>query len=322
MDILLNKAIDNFDIIEFLDVHNIDYALDGENIGTGWIGITPCPECGAELYHLGLHQNSKVVSCWKCGFSTNLIGFISKIKGISYKSAREYVLSNSSELFTNDIFFTVSSILFEKPKTFTYKKVERLKIPKTIPITDALIERNKIIRNFLNSRKLTLEKCNKYSFRICTEEFKGRLFMPIVNSCNLIAFQLRSLFEKNYKSYGPLKTTLYRMGKIKKNCTLFLVEGIFDYISTSSFLINHCPKNYCATTPFSKILTYDQAKLINKLNPLKVIYMLDNDSWFDYNKSNARLNCPTDFLILPRNTDPGNLSTFQFLDLFRKNGLL
>ncbi len=51
----------NFDIIQFLEDHNIPYDNNKE-----WINIQ-CPFCTDTEEHLGIHLKQGSINCWKCG---------------------------------------------------------------------------------------------------------------------------------------------------------------------------------------------------------------------------------------------------------------
>ena len=74
------------------------------------------------------------------------------------------------------------------------------------------------------------------------------------------------------------------------------------------------------TTGFSKKLTNEQIKIINNMNLSSVIFLLDGDSWHDYYSSSIQLTCPhSDFIILSKDKDPGELSQREFLRIFNDN---
>jgi hypothetical protein len=41
----LEMAIENWNLVSFLDDYNVDYSLEGKNIGRNFIGVNPCPYC-------------------------------------------------------------------------------------------------------------------------------------------------------------------------------------------------------------------------------------------------------------------------------------
>jgi hypothetical protein len=151
---------------------------------------------------------------------------------------------------------------------------------------------------------------------------KNKLIIPIYYKQNLVAYQSRSLFKSIYKNTGPIKQYIYYYDYIPKNAILFIVEGVMDWISLHLFLINHRKnKNYYVTTSFSKMITTEQINLIETLIPEKVIFMLDYDAWYGYYGPSYKLNCSTDFLILPKDKDPGNMNNLNFIRLFNENNL-
>ena len=73
------------------------------------------------------------------------------------------------------------------------------------------------------------------------------------------------------------------------------------------------------TTGFSKKLTDEQIKRLNKMDIKSIIFILDGDSWADYYSSGISLNCNSSFIILPKDKDPADLTQKEFLSVFNDN---
>ena len=68
---------------------------------------------------------------------------------------------------------------------------------------------------------------------------------------------------------------------------------------------------------FKLILTTDHGT-INVKNPSKVIVMFDNDSWFDYDRIKKVVPFDVDFVILPKEKDPNDLSWSELKEIFKE----
>ena len=99
----IKKAIEHFDLVSFLENNNINYKLEGKNIGTEWIGIETCVSCGASNFHAALHKTNKTFTCWVCKESMWLGKFIAEVKGCNKKEAIEILIENGSIVFKGDL---------------------------------------------------------------------------------------------------------------------------------------------------------------------------------------------------------------------------
>ena len=52
-------SLQDFDITQFLEDHDIGFRTGVKNVGIGWIGVETCPFCGVGGYHFGININSK-----------------------------------------------------------------------------------------------------------------------------------------------------------------------------------------------------------------------------------------------------------------------
>lgn len=81
------KDWSNFDIIAFLEAHDVDYSDTGKNIGQGWIGLETCPFCEATGCHFGIRLETNVASCWVCGETASVPKLAQQITGMPWKDA-------------------------------------------------------------------------------------------------------------------------------------------------------------------------------------------------------------------------------------------
>ena len=323
-DIFLEKAIEEFNIIDFLEKQSVDFSLSGKNIGKNWIGINPCinENCGDERYHCAIHRENKNCTCFVCGYKTNIVGFVAKILKCNYEESKEVILTNSSYFDKIDnLEYKIKNILsFEKKSSKETFEKHDLKLPKSTLLNQTHLQ-YEIIYNCFKKRNLNIFEAQSYKLRLSLEhKYKNCLILPIFINKQLIAYQYISMGQKFYKSEGKIHHYFYNQDKLKQGDTIILVEGFWDYHNLKKFILKN-KKPYKVTTPFTKNLTTEQINFINKLEPKKVIFFWDYDSWFQYHKPSQKIICNTDFLIAPSNKDPGGMTEEQFFVLFEENKL-
>ena len=311
-DLQLENAILEFDIISFLEEQGIDYTNDSKNVGSDWIGVLPCPNCGDTSYHCGINRDVKTYSCWICGNSGSLFKYMYLALGIKYKDARDIIM-NSINPGEEDIEERVKNIFKKKEQQ---EEKELIFIPIDLPkgsrkINSKILNKNPHLKNLLYEKHITLENAKTFGLRL----YGDQLVTPVQYQQELVAYQLRQIHYKSYYNTENLKHFLFDYDSIPKGIKLILVEGIWDFISTNNFLIKYNKLDYYCTTSFSKSLTHNQIKLINGLEPKMVLFLLDRDFWFDYQKYCGYFCCPSSFLICPVDSDPNMMTEKDFLQL-------
>jgi hypothetical protein len=319
-NILINNAKEKFNLFQFLDENNIEYRMSGKNIGEGFIGIEECWHCGIRNYHYGINIEGKYGTCWSCGRGDNLLFIIVHILHINYKEAEEYLISSTYS--QEDIEVQVHEIFNSQKQKQKIKPEKEIVLPQSVPLYK-YIGKNKTITRFCEDKKITPQLSKYLDLKIgINSKCKNKLIIPIYYGRDLVAYQARSFINRYFKNEGPLKHYLYQYNNIKKEGIIFIVEGVTDWISTNNFIqLFRKNKNYYVTTPFSKILTQEQIELLEAKDPSMVVFMLDYDAWYQYYNPSYKMFCDTDFIILPKDKDPGNMNNFHFMKSFLENGL-
>lgn len=276
--------------------------------------------CGIGNYHYGINIEKKYGTCWQCNKTDNLIGIIKNVLQIRYKEAKEYLISSTYS--EEDIELQIDQIF--NPQLENKKRVNNKKIvyPKTVPLYK-YIGTNKIITQFCKDKKITQSIAKDLDLQIGTNsKCKNKLIIPIYYGKELVAYQARSFINRYFYNEGEIKHYLYQYERIKKGGTIIIVEGVTDWISTNNFIqIFRSKKNYYVTTPFSKIITQEQLELLEAKDPTMVVFMLDRDAWYQYYQPSYKLFCDTNFIILPPNKDPGEMTNFMFMKTFLEHKL-
>lgn len=320
-DPILQKSIEEFDLIGFLEDNNIYYKTDTKNVGEGWIGIEECPWCAKSNFHFAIHRRDKTTNCWNCTQAKGTLPkFVGKILQISYDDACRFIMEElDAEETDADLEFQINNIFNSKRKPDEIRKEKPVNLPSNIKITRSIIEKNTVIKNFLKEKRVHYEDCIEDNLRIGLEEHKNKIILPIYYENKLVAFQERHILFKMYHNEGYVHDYLYKLDLIPKSSTIILVEGYYDYVPTRRFLLNY-RKEYFVTTGFFKRLTDNQIDLLQSKKPKQVIFFLDKDAWFEYEALADNLVCPTTFLI-PNKKDPGLMLIHDFLKVFKGSGL-
>lgn len=206
-----------FDILSFCRNYGIPYAMQGKNIGPGWLGMN-CPFHRDEAYHLGFNIAGAYFYCWKCGgHSVHRI-----IKG--------YLRCSDFEAQTiEDEYGTRNSLLAG--------------LNKRTPQADTLVmpgeELSKLYRKYLIKRGLDPDEIiEKYHVKAggIVGGWKYRLMIPVYENGTLMTYQGRDITGNTDLRYKTLsieesvdnpKHLLYNIDNTKKDAVI-VCEGVVD----------------------------------------------------------------------------------------------
>lgn len=211
--------LDNIDVREVLDELGVDYRESGKNIGHGWVG-THCPFCNENSYHLGIHLDSTVMSCFVCGQTGNILTYTAK-QMRSYKAAIAFLKK-------------FIPIELRPPEEETYNTITKVELPSNATKTPSKYQINYLKKRGYNWKTLH----DKYDFYYCgpTGNFANRIIVPVYSQRRIVTFtsidivkdtnlRYRHLAEK--KSIIPIKNTLFGIENTNKH-SVIVVEGLFD----------------------------------------------------------------------------------------------
>jgi hypothetical protein len=314
----LINAIDDFDIIEFLEENDIPYSLEGKNIGDNFIGVSPCPNsaCGDAKFHAGIHKTKKFVSCFKCKCYFSLPVYISMVRHINFEKSVNYLLDNS---FEDVDFETQIKRIFQKRKKQRreYEPALSENLPKNRPITERDLEKNKYLANFFKEKHLRYYHVKRYDLRIG----KSEIIFPIYQEGKVKTYQSRKLVYKSYHTGNLVPKFLVNGDNILKRKPLIIVEGFLDFISTNTVVEKKYKDKVSVATGLVKMLSAEQQKVIIRKNPSRIISMLDYDSWFEYSKMQKDFPFNVDYIILEKGQDP-NSTPLVYLDYLIKKEIM
>lgn len=310
----LINALNKWNLFAFLDEHNIDYTMDGKNIGVGFIGVRPCPNCGDTRNHYGINIDRKYGSCFICKCYYGPLKLISMYGHMSIKDAFEYLVYGTED--NRDVDDIVKEIIqgtiIDNTKD-TLSKID--KIPeeyKTIRFIDLV--KNKRLAEFFKKRHLHLWHVRRYGLKI----YKSNILWTVSIKNHPVSYQRRNYIFKSYYTPTNLQNYIYGSDNIIPNKPLIIVEGFLDYTRIDSFIRSNYPNQISVTTGMLKSLSGKQIDRIINHKPSKVIVMFDNDSWFDYYRVKKLMPFNVDYVILPKGYDPNMLSWDQMDEIFKK----
>lgn len=314
----LLRAIEMWDVIDFLESYQVDYSLSGKNIGRNHIGIVPCPFCGDTKNHFAIHRERKMGSCFSCGQKAHSLKIISFYGRMSFKKAYEYLIDIAEfGMNCND---RIKEILHTPKKEYVIKDIQTDPLPKSRPITISDINSNKSLNNFFKERRLIMWHVHRYDLRLSLDpKYKSMIIFPLKIYGIIISYQMRSINHKRYHNAPHLNQYLFNEEKITSGRPLILVEGFLDMTRIDTF-ITHCYNNRIqVVTGALKSISTMQKNRLAKYQPNPLIIMWDRDSWQDYSKVKDNAPFNVDYIILPKGEDPCSLSWNQMVEVFKKD---
>ncbi len=254
---------------EILEEYGIKYYTHGENVASGWVGIT-CPFCSDRTNHMGINLSEHYFSCWKCNTKgKNFLYVISVITGIKFKELIKKYPEIEKKIKEG---FTGGSVPLFNTYTLLHNMAHEYLLSDSRKFTDQEIHK--------------LEKEYKILF-ILDGNYSNRLFIPIIEDGYEINFLARSVSGDKLRYVNaseaqcvkPLSDCLYGIDFIKtieKADILFLQEGIFDSLKIN--LTYHHSK--CYSIPLFKKILHREFSRNSDLMKLsthfkKVVILLD-----------------------------------------------
>lgn len=283
--------IESVDIREVLEDLNIHYTETGKNVSSGWIG-TSCPWCDDVSNHLGINLESKIVTCFKCGSSGNIINY----------------LAEELNSFAKALDILRSSVPREL-KSFTTSEKERsvyVELPK-----EASTKITPYHAGYIESRNFDYEQLTKmYSLHFVgpVGKWKNKIIVPFIKNYKLITFTSIDISDETEIRYNHLakeksiihvKEWLFGIEHTNKR-QVIVTEGFFDM----------CRFGYGAVCTFGTTVTSEQKKLLSKFDIVKIVFDGDDAGRSGAEKlaNDLSLFCDVRIFDIPDGLDPDKLS--------------
>lgn len=246
----------------FEDVKNIH---DAEQIQVN------CPRCQErdgllnpdEKFNLEINTNKRVFRCWKCDsprFSGSL-GKLIKLFGTNIDFDLYESLGGNMYDFDNEYVEECETIQVQLPKEIVYFS--------NMDITNS--EHLEAYCFLVGDRKIDREIILEYKIGFCYEgRYRGRIIIPSYDNDGMLNY----FVARTYKGQKPPYTNpeadkqniIFNEGKINWDSTIYLVEGIFDMLSTPN-----------AIPILGKILS-DRLFFLFKEKKPNIVILLDPDA--------------------------------------------
>lgn len=271
-------------ILELLKKHNIDYNIQGKNIGKKAIASINCPFCGDDTgKHLGIikNNNSYYYHCWRNSRHKGSLAYLlSKLFHITFEEVKILLKNN----YCDDDFF----LDIEKEKCYNNSYVREKTLQMTFKSLNKDAATAKMFINYLRNRGfIYLDKIvQHYDIRYCNHgDWNWRLIFPMYLNKNLITWQGRDITNMQLLRYRDLsidesirhvKDFIYDYDNLKGGKYLFVCEGIFDVLKLKYLLEDKID----ATCVFTTSIRDSQIDLVTSIaNAYDYIFvMLDRNA--------------------------------------------
>lgn len=314
----LLRAIDAWNLIDFLDTYQVDYSLSGKNIGRNYIGVIPCPYCGDSRNHFGIHKERKHGNCFSCGRSSHPLKIVSFFGRMNMEKAFNLLISMAEE--TGDVQTRVNDIFHVSKKEYTIRPLQTDPLPLSRQITINDLSANNYLKDFFDERHLTMWHVHRYDLRISLDpKRKGYIIFPLRINGKPVTYQMRAITHKRYHAADHLEQYLFNEDRIVNGQPLILVEGFLDMTRIDTYITCCYPNSIQVVTGGLKSISAMQRSRLTKYQPNPLIVMFDNDSWQDFYKIKNSMPYDVDYIILPKGTDPSSLTWNQMAKVFKTN---
>lgn len=291
--------VDLFDVIPYLEDKGVPFFNEGPNVTPGWIELN-CLWCSDRSAHLGIHLQSNILNCWRCGkhYIVDLVRALENDCNYSEALAVMEKYQNPSR---------ISNISFENravPSEIKFPKYFQKLVWPDVP---------KLVKNFISIRGFDPEniiRTKELYFGGIVGSFRYRLILPVTKSGKIVCFLGRGMGEnilppykniEDQKAIIPVKDTLYGYDECPPGSNIVVVEGPFDQWKLGAGSV-------CT---YGTAWTIRQVSLLRDLKPNK-IYILYDTEWEAQEQarklSNAIWFCKTEIFYLEGAKDPGELT--------------
>jgi hypothetical protein len=154
-----------------------------------------CPICHDYKQRFFVHTTRKVVKCHNCDYANSVITFLADYFGISWNDAlkiyREY--DGYEIVLPDSIQDEIYQRLMEKPDIQVQKHIYPLP-EEFILVEEAKGKTGRKVIDYLRSRGVTLDTCQRYFIGYCEEgHYANRIIMPDFEQGELIYWQARTI---------------------------------------------------------------------------------------------------------------------------------
>lgn len=207
-----------FDFKRFCDDFGVRYSSGSKNASPGWIQ-TQCAFCDDRSDHLGYNTYGGFLSCWRCGFHSNL-QFVQAVTGTNWNAAKLVLQSYLTGHF--------------KRETLAVKHVTATHIDLNFALP--LSENQRMYLAQRNFDPAQLVETWHLRGTGPTGDYKHRIIIPITYNNKLVSYQGRDFTGKAHLRYKACKKEkevihhkhlLYGLDQCEQSQCI-VVEGVTD----------------------------------------------------------------------------------------------
>ena len=269
----------NIDVQDILEVHGIAYQPPPHpNVTKQWLGVE-CPSCGDDQYHGGIHSQSGAFSCFKCGFSTDLVGFIAQTLGTSrtlvettLKSARPIPLIGLKEELRRRLGAPTPTLGAKEPS------VSPLFHPPPLAKPIRELTGYELLHRFLKKRRYSAKYATSRMAMACEAgPYAHRFIIPILDADSVVVgWQGRDMTDTAKNKYAFPKGFdashyLYGIDRFTGDWAV-LVEGVFDQWRVSQ-------AGFPALCTFGSHVCPPQVNILYEMGVKYLTFLYDNDAY-------------------------------------------
>jgi len=238
-----------FDIISFLDKHNIEYVDSGPNVARGNVNIK-CPFCGPNdpSHHMGIEPQSSMWACWrdKNHRGKSPVRLIKALIHCSHEEALRIVGKEGGDIDEDLLHLLAEGSYFKNKEQRSEVPENNFGFAKGVREFNGKYTAETKFKDYLVSRGFEPQDVDSvirtYKLRYAMlGKFKRRLILPYYNlDHELVTFSGRSLYKSSglrYKevnkneAYIHSKHTLFNLNLAQAGGkVLFVVEGPIDVL--------------------------------------------------------------------------------------------
>lgn len=260
---MASPKLKDFDLLAFLNDYEIDYRQSAKNVGTGWIGLSECPFCGAPGYHFGINLRSKGYSCWVCHTETKggVPTLISALLDIPRKSTIEIIQKYSTKFLDFKTRETGQKVILpSKLKPISEMGLQYLK------------KRNfneNIIEKYHLQDTGIFSKMKVQDFE---QDFKFRIFIPIIMNHEIVSYTARDYTEEQEPKY---QHPVLEAVKIAPSSCIYNIDTVKDRMLILEGPTDVWRMQEEAVSMQGIKITKEQIRCIAERNLKKVVILFD-----------------------------------------------
>lgn len=254
---------EKFDVVSYLEDHDVEYSLSGDNVSAGgWIGVQ-CPFCYDPKNHCGINLEHKNFYCWICNEKGDIVKLIQELENTTFIRAKHRVEE------------------YQEHPLIAPKRTNKRLFQSILPSGAFQIEEGKepsLVLKYFKKRRFPLSWCQKYDLHFCPAhgEYPLRLIIPVFQDGEVVSFQAADMTGKASKKYEHCPND---RAKAPNTHNLYGIDDVGDQVVLVEGVVDKWRIGDAGVAMFSKRFTREQILLLHEKAKNKVIkILLDADT--------------------------------------------